>query len=103
MCNAGLFSGLILYASRSRLLIRRICSQLLNDVYGIQGRSGCSCTGPYGHRLWGWMEEGHPGVVALRKLAVENGEHVGKLGWARVNFNYFIDEEEVPLGRRPFA
>lgn len=25
---------------------------LLNDLYGIQARSGCSCAGPYGHRCF---------------------------------------------------
>src|SRR5205085_6069013 len=24
---------------------------LLNDLFGIQARGGCSCAGPYGHRL----------------------------------------------------
>src|SRR5690606_2290512 len=24
---------------------------MLNDVFGIQSRGGCSCAGPYGHRL----------------------------------------------------
>ena len=24
---------------------------LLNDLFGIQARGGCSCVGPYGHRL----------------------------------------------------
>ena len=26
---------------------------VLNDLFGIQARGGCSCTGPYGHRLLG--------------------------------------------------
>ena len=26
---------------------------MLNDVFGIQARGGCSCAGPYGHRLLG--------------------------------------------------
>jgi hypothetical protein len=26
---------------------------LLNDLFGIQARGGCSCAGPYGHRLLG--------------------------------------------------
>ena len=26
---------------------------LLNDLFGIQSRAGCSCAGPYGHRLLG--------------------------------------------------
>ncbi|MGC9541336.1 aminotransferase class V-fold PLP-dependent enzyme [Streptomyces sp. UG1] len=25
---------------------------LLNDLFGIQARGGCSCAGPYGHRCW---------------------------------------------------
>ena len=28
-------------------------SPLLNDLFGIQSRGGCSCAGPYGHRLLG--------------------------------------------------
>ena len=26
---------------------------MLNDLFGIQSRGGCSCAGPYGHRLLG--------------------------------------------------
>ena len=33
-------------------LHQNFVAQLLNDIYGIQARSGCSCTGPYGHRLF---------------------------------------------------
>lgn len=69
--------------------------QLLNDVYGIQARSGCSCTGPYGHRLWGWDD---PWVACLRS-SIAGGEHAGKMGWARVNFNYFIGQEEADYVR----
>ena len=28
-------------------------SRVLNDLFGIQSRGGCSCAGPYGHRLLG--------------------------------------------------
>ncbi len=31
---------------------------LLNDLFGIQTRGGCSCAGPYGHRLLG-IDIGH--------------------------------------------
>ena len=47
---------------------------VLNDMYGIQGRSGCSCTGPYFHRLFGWDNLTNPESMALRNLALENGE-----------------------------
>jgi hypothetical protein len=29
----------------------RFVTLLLNDLFGIQSRAGCSCAGPYGHRL----------------------------------------------------
>lgn len=29
----------------------RFVALLLNDLFGIQGRAGCSCAGPYGHRV----------------------------------------------------
>ncbi len=62
---------------------------LLNDLYGIQTRGGCSCAGPYGHRLLGIdLEQSHS---YEREIAV--GCEGIKPGWVRVNFNYFIDEE----------
>jgi selenocysteine lyase/cysteine desulfurase len=63
---------------------------LLNDLFGIQARGGCSCAGPYGHRLLGIdLATSH-----LIEDQVGKGCEVIKPGWVRVNFNYFIDEEE---------
>lgn len=62
---------------------------VLNDLFGIQGRGGCSCAGPYGHRLLGIdleTSEEFEGVIA-------RGCEVIKPGWVRVNFNYFIGED----------
>ena len=59
---------------------------LLNDVFGIQARGGCSCAGPYGHRL---LEIGPARSHALRDEIGHGCEGV-KPGWTRVNFNYFI-------------
>jgi selenocysteine lyase/cysteine desulfurase len=61
---------------------------VLNDLMGIQARGGCSCAGPYGHRLLGidlstseeFAREIHRGCEGI------------KPGWVRVNFNYFISE-----------
>ena len=36
-----------------RLLHHELVVALLNDLFGIQARGGCSCAGPYGHRLLG--------------------------------------------------
>jgi selenocysteine lyase/cysteine desulfurase len=63
---------------------------LLNDLFGIQARGGCSCAGPYGHRLLGIDFD----TSARIEEAVATGCEVIKPGWVRVNFNYFIAEEE---------
>ena len=63
---------------------------LLNDLFGIQARGGCSCAGPYGHRLLGIdLDTSHRYEAEIAK-----GCEVIKPGWVRVNFNYFIDEDE---------
>jgi selenocysteine lyase/cysteine desulfurase len=62
---------------------------LLNDLFGIQSRGGCSCAGPYGHRLLGIdIETSHE-----YEREISKGCEVIKPGWVRVNFNYFISEE----------
>ena len=61
---------------------------VLNDLFGIQSRGGCSCAGPYGHRLLGIdIERSHE---FAREIA--RGCEGIKPGWVRVNFNYFISE-----------
>ncbi|MCA0336665.1 MAG: aminotransferase class V-fold PLP-dependent enzyme [Actinobacteria bacterium] len=61
---------------------------LLNDLFGIQSRGGCSCAGPYGHRLLGIdLERSHE---FEREIA--GGCEGIKPGWVRVNFNYFISD-----------
>jgi selenocysteine lyase/cysteine desulfurase len=61
---------------------------LLNDLFGIQARGGCSCAGPYGHRLL------HIDDVQSAKFeaAVVKGCTGVRPGWVRMNFNYFISE-----------
>lgn len=61
---------------------------LLNDLFGIQARGGCSCAGPYGYRLlrltpeFGRLldDEAAQGCFGLRP------------GWSRVNLNWFISK-----------
>jgi len=38
---------------RDRILHPKFVTKLLNDLFGIQSRAGCSCAGPYGHILLG--------------------------------------------------
>jgi selenocysteine lyase/cysteine desulfurase len=62
---------------------------LLNDLFGIQARGGCSCAGPYGHRL---LAIGAARSHALREEIGHGCEGV-KPGWTRVNLNYFISAD----------
>jgi selenocysteine lyase/cysteine desulfurase len=62
---------------------------LLNDLFGIQARGGCSCAGPYGHELLGLDEQQSLAIEA----ANQRGDMVLRPGWVRLNFNYFIDDE----------
>ena len=72
-----------------RYLHHNLVVSLLNDVFGIQARGGCSCAGPYGHRLLGIdIERSHE----FEREIAQGCEGI-KPGWVRVNFNYFISEE----------
>jgi selenocysteine lyase/cysteine desulfurase len=62
---------------------------LLNDLFGIQARGGCSCAGPYGHSLLGIDRE----TSHALSEEVDRGNSVLRPGWVRLNFNYFIDDE----------
>ncbi|WP_436502005.1 aminotransferase class V-fold PLP-dependent enzyme [Actinokineospora sp. HUAS TT18] len=61
---------------------------VLNDLFGVQSRGGCSCAGPYGHRLLA--------IDAARSHAYDDESARGcdgiKPGWVRLNFNYFISD-----------
>jgi len=71
-----------------KLLHHNYVVALLNDLFGIQARGGCSCAGPYGHRLLG-IDMVHSERF---REAIDHGHEGIKPGWVRVNFNYFLDE-----------
>ena len=72
----------------ARYLHHNFVVALLNDLFGIQARGGCSCAGPYGHRLLGIdIERSHE-----FEREVARGCEGIKPGWVRLNFNYFISE-----------
>ncbi len=71
-----------------RYLHHNFVVALLNDLFGIQARGGCSCAGPYGHRLLG--------IDLATSKAFEHEIVAGceglKPGWVRINFNYFLSD-----------
>jgi selenocysteine lyase/cysteine desulfurase len=75
----------------TRYLHHELVVALLNDLFGIQARGGCSCAGPYGHRLLGIDEE--------RSHAYERAIDAGcagvKPGWVRINFTWFLTDAVI--------
>ncbi|WP_241996469.1 aminotransferase class V-fold PLP-dependent enzyme [Kribbella antiqua] len=78
----------VVKAPSGRYLHHNFVVALLNDLFGIQSRGGCSCAGPYGHTLLGIdLERSHEFAEEIL-----HGCEGIKPGWVRVNFNYFISE-----------
>ncbi|GIE78019.1 aminotransferase [Actinoplanes philippinensis] len=72
-----------------RRLHHHFVAAVLNDLFGIQSRSGCSCAGPYGHHLLGI----DPARSREFRALIERGLEGFKPGWVRLSFNYFFSDE----------
>lgn len=81
----------VLRSPSGKLLHYNFVVALLNDLFGIQARGGCSCAGPYGHRLLG--------IDIAQSHEIEEEVSLGcegiKPGWVRINFNYFFSDTVV--------
>ncbi len=80
-----------LTCASGRVLHPRFVTVLLNDLFGVQSRAGCSCAGPYGHRLLGIGEA----ESERYRRAVRGGAHGVKPGWCRVGFHVTMDDAEA--------
>jgi selenocysteine lyase/cysteine desulfurase len=69
----------------------RFVTTLLDDLFGIQSRAGCSCAGPYAHRILGIGPQQAARLMALS----ESGYHGIKPGWSRVGFHYTMDDADA--------
>ena len=74
-----------------RYLHHKFMTVLLNDLFGIQSRAGCSCAGPYGHRL---LDIDEPMSEKYRS-AVQQGYCGLKPGWCRVGLHWVMDDAEA--------
>ncbi len=78
----------VLRSPSGRYLHHNYVVALLNDLFGIQSRGGCSCAGPYGHRLLGIdLARSHE-----FEREISGGCEGIKPGWVRINFNYFVSD-----------
>jgi len=86
--------GIISFNVRSgdgSYLHHKFVTALLNDLFGIQSRAGCSCAGPYGHRL---LNIDHETSERYRR-AVQSGYCGMKPGWCRVGLHWVMDDAEA--------
>jgi selenocysteine lyase/cysteine desulfurase len=68
-----------------------LVSALLDHLFGIQNRAGCSCAGPYGHRLLGIeraQSERYRVHIAAGFLGI-------KPGWVRLSLPYYASQEDL--------
>ncbi len=81
-------TSFVVRSPSGRYLHHNYVVALLNDLFGIQSRGGCSCAGPYGHALLGIdLERSHE-----FEREISRGCEGIKPGWVRVSFNYFISD-----------
>ncbi len=74
-----------------KYLHHKFVTALLNDLFGIQSRAGCSCAGPYGHRLLDIDDE----MSERYRHAVQGGYCGIKPGWCRVGLHWVMDDAEA--------
>ena len=74
-----------------KYLHHKFATVLLNDLFGIQSRAGCSCAGPYGHRLLNIDNE----MSQRYRHAVQGGYCGIKPGWCRVGLHWVMDDAEA--------
>jgi len=77
--------------STGKYLHHKFITVLLNDLFGIQSRAGCSCAGPYGHRLLDIDEA----TSERYRVAVQQGHCGLKPGWCRVGLHWVMDDAEA--------
>ncbi|MBN1948820.1 MAG: aminotransferase class V-fold PLP-dependent enzyme [Candidatus Cloacimonetes bacterium] len=75
----------------TRVLHPKFVTRLMNDLFGIQTRAGCSCAGPYGHRLLQISDE----ISRYYQCAIGLDHYSGlKPGWVRLNLHYTLSRPE---------
>jgi selenocysteine lyase/cysteine desulfurase len=88
--RVGIISFNIRDAS-GKYLHHKLLTVLLNDLFGIQSRAGCSCAGPYGHRLLDIDEQ----TSERYRAAVQQGYCGLKPGWCRIGLHWVMDDVEA--------
>ena len=77
-----------LISFKGKLFHHNYISALLNDIFGIQSRPGCSCASTYGQFLLGIDEKD---LKDLEQITC-TGKEIFRPGYTRINFPYFYPD-----------
>ncbi|BFZ24449.1 hypothetical protein BsWGS_27488 [Bradybaena similaris] len=95
----AIFPLLFLNQQTGRFLHHDFMAKMLNDVFGIQVRSGCACAGPYGMNLLGVTEKMgeilEQLITVKEPLGSKTRNVIFKPGYVRLNFPYFMPDNCV--------
>ena len=75
----------------SEKINHNLITKLLNDLYGIQVRGGCSCAGPYGH----YLLKLNKNTSEHLKEMLKNNDASKKPGWIRISLHPTMTNEEL--------
>lgn len=99
-----IFSFLIKNQESGYYLHYNFVTKLLNDLFGIQSRSGCACAGPYGHYLLGINSElaqKYVDKLVYRDEQSARSDYksasldIFKPGFTRFNIPFFLDDDRI--------
>ena len=76
-----------------RYLHHNFVCALLNDLFGVQARSGCSCAGPYGISLLSMPDWSYPKV----KAQFDDNALIVKPGFCRLSLTFFMSDAEASV------
>ena len=65
--------------------------KILNDLFGIQTRGGCSCAGTYGHKLLNISKEESKSIINL----IETNQSYTRPGWIRLSLHPTTTNSEI--------
>ena len=91
--RSSVFS-VLLFDKNGNMYHYKLIQRILNDIFGVQLRSGCNCAGPFGVHLLNepynlkknltvWVEE------------IKRGDLSHKPGWVRFNVHYSFTNEDI--------
>lgn len=81
----------VIKSKNGKILHSNYVTQLLSDLFGVQSRSGCQCSAMYGQKILGIDVK----LSREFKEALMNGQELLRMGFTRLNFAYFLKDDDI--------